>query len=67
MLALAVLGGPLPGSGPAFEVDSLLIWPLRRALSVTCHLRCRRRPGSPAGLIRSLSHTSFARGVVANQ
>jgi putative transposase len=54
-VAAAVLGGSLPGSMPVFWADSPKIWPPRRALR--CDLSSRRwhRPGSPTGLIRSLS------------
>jgi hypothetical protein len=33
-----LLGGGPPGSAPVTQCDSLTIWPLRRALGMTCPL-----------------------------
>jgi hypothetical protein len=45
-LSVVVPGGLLPGSVPVIEADSLSIWPLWRALRLTCRLGRRHRPGS---------------------
>jgi hypothetical protein len=55
-VSVAARLGLLPGSGPVIRADSskhLAVF--GRAFQLTCRLGCRHRPGSPAGLIRSLS------------